>query len=235
MQVVTDGPSVEASADVAATGFMALAVRLSRPRPAGEQRAQAKYSIRMMEAWEIASGTRKSGRKGAHLRAAIDDEVKRARLGRKNAARIYTEWAEIGEGVQAWIYEEPHEQSFGALKAVPDVSTTLVPPKLPTPRPMTESLVDEMTSYPERFQLEVPGSVGSGTEAHRQPLTTWLEPTDSELQSIHREVRYLLKGETILKTEASRRKERVRKQTAARVKKHASRKRLAAMTASSQR
>ncbi|WP_143584542.1 hypothetical protein PWP89_09685 [Stenotrophomonas rhizophila] len=211
-----------------------LALALLRPRPLEDQRAEARYAVRMTEAWEIAYGTRKNGRRGMHLRAAIDSQLKAAKEFRKRMARIMLERAEqmeAGGWIRAnWLTDENEEgcESFSPamVGVLPFIELPSFPTPLPMGRPPANQYKDLDFNYlPNGTQVKL-GALKALPENKAEAAS--LEPTQAELDCIFAEVRYWMKGEKIAETEAVRKKLRVRKQTAARVRRHAEKKKAAA-------
>ncbi|WP_282247960.1 hypothetical protein [Stenotrophomonas sp. PS02300] len=198
-------------------------------RPVAAQRAEAKHAVRMQEAYEIASGRRKNGRKGEYLRKAIDEQVASAKLQRKKTACVFRELAEGAEGAALEWHTKENKDCKGAKRVTAlRVTPSMKMPSLPVPRPMSEHLDWEFREHPERYITEEPKQAGVVQDKTDTPSRG---PSTDDLKAIHTEVRYALKGERNAETDAARKKARAKKLTAARVKKYAARKKAAALAA----
>lgn len=232
IQVITTGPAEDPDAlplPLQVTGWTELADRLMQPRPVTIQRAEAKHAVRMQEAYEVASGQRKNGRKGQYLRKAIDEQVASAKLQRKKTASLYRELAEGAEGAALEWHAQERQDRKGASRATAlRVTPTIEMPPLPVQRPMSEHLDWEFREHPERFITEEADHAGVAHDTTDAPSRG---PSADDLKAIHREARFAVKGERNAATDAARKKARAKKLTAARVKKYAARKKAAALAA----
>lgn len=222
-----------------------LAASLLKPLPRAELRAMAMRMVRAAESVEIALGKLDRHRKGPALRAELEKVEAFLRTSRrKDAERFH---AELAGDPMEWI-DHVYVGDGGRQHARSSRTLDMRMPPLPTQSQADETrrLRDEQErrDHPERFitysaeqweseRVRLDGLRAAARAGRSDPAKLneramgGTEPTaeasllsNQEVRAIIAEVRYEQRGELIERTTAARKKEKARKLTRLRVKKH---------------